>query len=201
MHLSLSALRRPGKVSGLLMANFPFRRTPSISPLPACAGSTLFSFRRVADMAEAYRHVLGPSFFLFRSSNVLSPGVVEKGLKVGQDITLVSVVKTSASDLPGHPRPQQLSVSRTGGVRAGEGQLCMSPSTKVVVDIWHSGKKGGHQAFRRNMPRQSPNVGMSSFISKRKGAQPPAGPPWAVARGCSSRRLPHLWFGHQSDRR
>jgi len=132
-------------------------------------------------MAEAYRHVLGPPFFLFRSSNVLSPGVVEKGLKVGQDITLVSVVKTSASDLPGHPRPQQLSVSRTGGVRAGEGQLCMSPSTKVVVDIWHSGKKGGHQAFRRNMPRQSPKCGDVEFYLEAERRATPCRP--AVGRG------------------
>ncbi|KAK0751371.1 hypothetical protein B0T18DRAFT_67531 [Schizothecium vesticola] len=41
----------------------PISSNPSISPLPACAGSALSSFRSVAYMAEAYRHVLAPPFF------------------------------------------------------------------------------------------------------------------------------------------
>jgi hypothetical protein len=95
-------------------------------------------------MTDAYRHVLAPPFS--RSSNVLHPGVVEKGLKVGQDMAVVAVVKTSGSDSPGHHQPQRLSVSRMGGVHAGEGhQLCMSPSTEVVVDIGTVARKAKHQ--------------------------------------------------------
>lgn len=63
--------------------------------------------------------------------------MVEKGLKVGQDINFT---KTSAPDSPGHHQPQQLSVSRTGGV-----QICVNPLTKAV-DVDMAGK-AKHQAL------------------------------------------------------
>lgn len=100
--------------------------------------------------------------------------MVEKGLKVGQDIDFT---ETSAPDSPGHHQPQQLSVSRTGGV-----QICVNPLTKVV-DVDMAGK-AKHQASSI-MPRQIDpwhSCGDVEFYLK---GERRASPPWAVARGYS----------------
>lgn len=81
--------------------------------------------------------------------------MVEKGLKVGQDIDFT---ETSAPDSPGHHQPQQLSVSRTGGV-----QICVNPLTKVVdVDMGREGKASSikHQATCQDRLTLGKVVGM-----------------------------------------